>query len=71
MTASEVIEKLVPIYREIETLSEDAAELLDEAKAAGLNKAFIAKIAKAKATEKFEDLVDKTNELSELLEEFS
>ena len=69
MTNSDVINKLFPIYREIELLSEDAAAILDEAKEAGLNKSFLAKIAKAKASEKLQDLYEKTSELSDLLDE--
>ena len=68
---SAVIAKLVPIYTEINTLIDDAKEILDQAKEQGLPQAMLAKIAKAKANEKIGDLHDSTEALLTLLEDLS
>lgn len=68
ITANSIIDKLVPIYTEIETLSEDAKEILKEAKESGLDSAMIAKVAKAKAASKLGELEEKTGKLLDLIE---
>lgn len=67
ITANQIIDKLVPIYTEIETLGEDAKEILKDAKEAGLDSAMIAKVAKAKANLKLGDLTEKTESLLDLI----
>jgi uncharacterized protein (UPF0335 family) len=67
MTNSEVIDKLVPIYIEVENLGEQAKEILAEAKKAGLDNTTLAAVAKAKAKDKLEDLKDKTDALQAML----
>lgn len=71
LTAESVVEQLIPIYREINTLMDDAKAILAEAKEAELPAAMLAKIAKAKADSKLEDLEDKTKSLLELIESTS
>lgn len=63
-----VIDKLIPIYTEIATLTEDAKSVLDDAKEKGLDAPMLAKIAKAKANSKLSDLHDKTEELLAMIE---
>jgi uncharacterized protein (UPF0335 family) len=67
MKNSEVIDKLVPIYIEVEDLGERAKEILAEAKKAGLDNTTLAAVAKAKAKDKLEDLKDKTDALQAML----
>lgn len=71
LTANEVVEKLVPIFEEINLLSEDASAIVAEAKKAGLDGAAITKVAKAKAADKLGDLTDKTEALMDLIESVS
>lgn len=68
LTAAEVVEKLIPIYTEIEMLGVDAKEILTGAKEAGLPSTMLGKIAKAKALQKLEDLQETTAELLDLIE---
>jgi uncharacterized protein (UPF0335 family) len=68
-TNKSVIDKLVPIFTEIETLLEDTKEITTEAKEAGLDAAMLVKVAKAKASLKFADLHTKTEKLLNLLDE--
>lgn len=69
LTNKEVIDKLVPMYIEIHNLGLDAKDILADAKEAGLDAATLAKVAKAQATEKLEDLKDKTRALQDLLDQ--
>lgn len=68
MTNQEVIDKLVPVYTEVMMLTEDAKQILADAKEAGLDHSTLAKVAKAKATDKLEDLKEKTEALQNLLD---
>ena len=71
MTNNEVIERLVPYYEEVLNSSENIKIILKEAKDAGLDHTTIAKVAKAKALDKLDDLKEKTEALQNLLEEVS
>lgn len=68
-TNKEYIAKLVPIFDEINTLNDDAKEILSEAKEAGLDAAMLSKVAKAISASKVCDLEEKTQELLNLLKE--
>jgi uncharacterized protein (UPF0335 family) len=68
ITANSIIDKLVPIFTEIDTLVEDTKDILKDAKEAGLDSAMIAKVAKAKANSKLGDLEEKTGKLLDLIE---
>jgi uncharacterized protein (UPF0335 family) len=69
MTNKDTIDKLVPIFTEIETLLEDVKQIASDAKEAGLDASMLTKVAKAKATMKFGELHTKTEKLLNLLEE--
>ena len=62
------VEKLIPIYTEIDTLLEDAKAVLDTAKEQGYNTAMLAKVAKAKAGTNIGKLEDQTNALLDLID---
>lgn len=68
MQNKDVIDKLVPIYQEIATLTEDAKSVLADAKEANLNASMLAKVAKALADDKLEDLQDKTKVLLDIIQ---
>ena len=68
-TTKDVIQELVTIYTEIETLLSDAKEILDAAKEQGLDQAMIAKVAKAQAQMKLEDVREKTDKLLKFIDE--
>lgn len=68
VTNQSIIDKLVPIYTEIDTLTDDAKEILTGAKEAGLDQAMLSKVAKAKANSKLGDLTEKTEKLLELID---
>jgi uncharacterized protein (UPF0335 family) len=67
--AKAIIEKLVPIYTEIETLNEDAKAVLEDAKESGIKPAMLSKIAKARASSKLGDLQETTEKLLNLIED--
>jgi len=69
MQNQDVLQKLIPIYSEIETLLLDAKQILTEAKDAGLDHSLLAKVAKAKAKDALKDLEDKTSELLDFIKE--
>ena len=68
MTNNEVIEKLIPIYTEIDLLTQDVKQVLAEAKEVGLDAPALAKVAKAKVQQKLEELKEKTDALSDLID---
>jgi uncharacterized protein (UPF0335 family) len=68
ITANSIIDKLVPIYTEIETLTEDAKEILKDAKESGMDSAMLSKVAKAKVSMKLGELTEKTEKLLELID---
>ena len=71
MTNNEVIKRLVPYYEEVLNTSESIKNILKGAKDAGLDHVTLAKVAKAKALDKLDDLKEKTEALQNLLEEVS
>ena len=68
MTNNDVIEKLIPIYTEIDLLTQDVKQVLAEAKEVGLDAPALAKVAKAKVQQKLEELKEKTDALSDLID---
>ena len=70
MTEQEVVNKLVPIYEGILMEEESAKSILSDAKKEGLDHTALAKIAKAKASDKLGDLKDKTSGLLTMIEKF-
>lgn len=69
MTNIEVIDRLVPFYEDVLNTSESIKNILAEAKKEGLDHTTLAKVAKAKALDKLDDLKDKTEALQTLLNE--
>lgn len=64
------IERLVPIFQNIEDLNQDAKAILDEAKEQGIeNASDLSKIAKAIVKNKLEELKDRTEDLLTLIEQ--
>ncbi len=70
-TNQTIIDKLVPIFTEIDTLADDAKEILSAAKEANLDYAMLSKIAKAKASSKLSDLHTKTEKLLTLMDDLT
>lgn len=69
MTNQDAINKLVPIYSEIEILLADAKVILGDAKEAGLDQAMLAKVSKAIAANKLGEVRSKTEELLNFIDE--
>ena len=69
ITNKSIIAKLVPIYQQVEELTLEAKEILAEAKEADLDSTLLAKVAKAMAASKLDDLEDKTQGLLDFIEE--
>ena len=67
-TELEFINKLIPIYEEINLLTEDSKAVLAEAKEVGFDAPALSKVAKAKVQQKLEDLKEKTDALSDLID---
>jgi uncharacterized protein (UPF0335 family) len=64
------IERLVPLFQNIEDLNQDVKAILDEAKEQGIENATdLSKIAKAIVKDKLEELEDKTKDLLTLIEQ--
>lgn len=71
VSANSIIDKLIPIYTEIDTLTEDTKEILKDAKTAGLDSAMLSKVAKAKVDSKLEELLTKSEEMIILINDIS
>jgi len=71
MSNQETVKKLVQIYSEVAILSEDAKQVLADAKEAGLDATLLNKIAKAKVKDKLGELEEQTSDLLALIEEVS
>jgi uncharacterized protein (UPF0335 family) len=64
------IERLVPLFQNIEDLNQDVKAILDEAKEQGIENATdLSKIAKAIVKDNLEELEDKTKDLLTLIEQ--
>ena len=64
------IERLVPLFQNIEDLNQDVKAILDEAKEQGIeNASDLSKIAKAIVKNKLEELKDRTEDLLTLIEQ--
>ena len=69
ITPEVLLEKLVALFHEQNTLSEDMKALVDEAKEAGIqNVAAIKQAAKLKADQKEADWIEKTESVRKILE---
>jgi uncharacterized protein (UPF0335 family) len=63
MQSKEAIAKLVRLYTEEQSLSEDIKAVKDEAKESGLDPAILSAVAKAIVKNKVDDLIAKSNEV--------
>ena len=64
------IERLVPLFQNIEYLNQDVKAILDEAKEQGIeNTSDLSKIAKAIVKNKLEELKDRTEDLLTLIDQ--
>ena len=68
-TKAEIVEAMKRLYIEIQSITEDLTSLKDEAKERGMDAALMAKVAKALADNKLEDILDKNTSFEELAEE--
>lgn len=68
-TKVEYVEAMKRLYVEIQSITEDITGIKDEIKERGMDAALMAKVAKALADEKLEDILDKNTSFEELAEE--
>ena len=69
MSQKEIIAKLVRQYIQIQSIDEEIKEIKAQAKAEGLNASIISSVAKAIASNKVDELKQKSEETMELIEE--
>lgn len=68
-TKAELVEAMKRLYVEIQSITEDLTALKDEAKERGMDAALMAKVAKAQADSKLDDILIKNTAFEELAEE--
>ena len=68
-TKAEIVEAMKRLYVEIQSITEDLTALKDEAKERGMDAALMAKVAKAQADSKLDDILIKNTAFEELAEE--
>ena len=68
-TKAEYVEQLKRQFYEIESITEGISEIKEEIKAAGFDATLLVKVAKALATSKADELIEKNEMFSELVEE--
>lgn len=68
-TKAEYVEAMKRLYVEIQSITEDLTSLKDEAKTRGMDAALMAKVAKAQADSKLNDILIKNTAFEELAEE--
>lgn len=68
MNQKEAIAKLVRIYTEEQSLAEEAKEIKDSAKEAGLDASIISAVAKAIVKNKVDELKEKSDEILKAIE---
>lgn len=68
-TKAEYVEAMKRLYVEIQSITEDLTALKDEAKERGMDAALMAKVAKAQADSKLDDILIKNTAFEELAEE--
>jgi uncharacterized protein (UPF0335 family) len=69
MSQKEIIAKLVKQYIQIQSIEEEVKEIKAQAKASGLNASIISQVAKAIASNKVEELKEKSEEVLDAIEE--
>ena len=68
-TKAQIVEAMKRLYVEIQSITEDLTALKDEAKERGMDAALMAKVAKAQADSKLDDILIKNTAFEELAEE--
>jgi len=69
MSQKEIIAKLVKQYIQIQSIEEEVKEIKAQAKASGLNASIISQVAKAIASNKVEELKEKSEEVLDAIQE--
>ena len=69
MSQKEIIAKLVRQYIQIQSIEEEIKEIKAEAKALGVNVSVLGNVAKAIASNKVDELKEKSEQTMELIEE--
>ena len=67
-TEAEFVELFKREYYEIQSIDENIADLKEKAKAAGYDAALLAKVAKAMADSKTDDIIAKNDKFAEIAE---
>jgi uncharacterized protein (UPF0335 family) len=68
-TKAEIVRAMQREFTEIESITENIKELKDEAKAAGYDATMLAKLAKAMAEAKTDEIIEKSEAFIELAEQ--
>lgn len=68
-TKAEYVQRMKREFTEIDSIMENVAELKTEAKEAGFDATLLAKIAKAMAENKTDDIIQKNDLFAEVVEE--
>ena len=64
------VNRLITLFREIQTLNEDVKSVKEEAKEEGYDVALLSKVAKAIADYKQEEILSKNDSFAELVDKF-
>ena len=68
-TKAQFVEMLQREFTEIMTITENVKQLKEDAKEAGYDAALLAKVAKSLAESKVQDILEKNQEFSDMVEE--
>ena len=68
-TKAEYVEAMKRLYVEIQSITEDIAAIKDEIKERGMDATMLARVAKAQAEMKLDDILDKNTAFELLVEE--
>lgn len=68
-TKAEYVEAMKRLYVEIQSITEDITAIKDEIKERGMDATMLAKVAKAQAEMKLNDILDKNSAFESLVEE--
>lgn len=68
-TKAEYVEAMKRLYVEIQSITEDIAGIKDEIKERGMDATMLARVAKAQAEMKLDDILDKNTAFELLVEE--
>lgn len=68
-TQKDIVEKLVRLYTQQDSIGEEIKEIKKEAKAIGYKPALLAKVAKAMTNAKASELLEQSEEIQNIIEE--